>query len=45
MDNELAFFKEQARKDLLSYSVYCDRFFEIHNHHVLISDALDKLVR
>ncbi len=45
MDNELAFFKEQARKDLLSYSVYCDKFFEIHNHHILISDALDRLVK
>jgi len=42
---EEQFFKWQARADLLSYSVYCDRFFEISPHHILIADHLDKLVK
>jgi len=43
--NEIQFFKEQAKDDLLSYSVYCDRFFEIAPHHILIADHLDKLLK
>jgi len=43
--NELLFFKEQARKDLLSFSVFTDQYFEIHNHHEIISDHLNKLLK
>lgn len=45
MDNEIAFFKEQSRKDLLSYSVYCDKFFEINPHHEIIADHLNRLLK
>lgn len=43
--SELQFFKEQARWDLLSYSVYCDRYFEIAPHHILIAEHLEKLLK
>ncbi len=42
---EQQFFKQQAREDLLAYAVYCDRFFEIAPHHILIAEHLDKLVK
>ena len=41
---EQQFFKEQARKDLLSYCVYCDKFFEISPHHELIAEHLSRLL-
>ena len=41
---EQQFFKEQARKDLLSYRVYCDKFFEISPHHELIAEHLSRLL-
>lgn len=37
---ELAFFTEQARKDLLSFCVFSDRFYSIEPHHELINNAL-----
>jgi len=42
---EQQFFKQQAREDLLAYAVYCDRFFEIAPHHILIAEHLDKLLK
>lgn len=42
---EAQFFKEQSRADLLAYAVYCDKFFEISPHHILIADHLDKLMK
>lgn len=45
MDNqEKQFFKEMGRKDLLSFCVYTDKFFDIIWHHELIADHLKKLV-
>lgn len=44
MSEESKFFKEMARKDLLSFSVYCDRNFEIENHHKLIAEHLAKVL-
>lgn len=46
MDNqEIQFFKEQGRKDLLSFSVFTDKYFEIEKHHELIADTLHKLLK
>ena len=42
---EAQFFKEQSRADLLAYAVYCDKYFEISPHHILIADHLDKLMK
>lgn len=45
MDNEMiAFVKTQARKDLLSFCVYSDKFFEINKHHEIIADALQRFM-
>lgn len=41
---EIQFFKEQARNDLLSFCVYTDKFFEIEKHHELIADNLNKVL-
>jgi hypothetical protein len=41
--NEQTFFKEMARKDLLSFCVYTDKFFDIIEHHEIIADALHRL--
>jgi hypothetical protein len=41
---EQQFFKEQSRKDLISFCVYTDKFFEIEKHHELISDSLHKVI-
>lgn len=41
---ESQFFKEMARKDLLSFCVYTDKFFEIEKHHELIQEYLDKIM-
>jgi predicted phage terminase large subunit-like protein len=41
--NEQIFFKEMARKDLLSFCVYTDKFFDIIEHHEIIADALHRL--
>lgn len=41
---EKQFFKEMARKDLLSFCVYTDKFFDIIEHHELIAENLKKLV-
>lgn len=43
-NQEQQFFKEMARKDLLSFCVYTDKFFDIIAHHELIADHLKKLV-
>ena len=41
MDKEvLDVIKQQARKDLLSFCVYTDKFFEINAHHVTIAEEL-----
>ena len=32
--------KGQARKDLLSFCVYTDKFFEVNKHHVTIAEEL-----
>lgn len=41
MDKEESiFFKEMARKDLVSYCVYTDKFFEVNPHHEIIGDKL-----
>jgi len=37
------FFKEQAQKDLLSFAVYNDKFFQIVKIHELMADALMKV--
>ena len=34
------FFKEMARKDLISYCVYTDKFFEVNFHHEIIWEKL-----
>jgi len=45
MDNEImAFAKTQARKDLLSFCVFSDQFFEINKHHEIIADALQRFM-
>jgi len=45
MDIEtLAFVKNQARKDLLSFCVFSDKFFEINKHHEIIADALQRFM-
>jgi len=45
MDNQdKSFFKEQARKDLLSFCVFSDKFFEINSHHEIIADALQRFM-
>lgn len=45
MDNQdKSFFKEQARKDLLSFCVFSDKFFEINHHHEVIADALQRFM-
>lgn len=41
---DMAFFKEMARKDLLSFCVYSDKFFEINKHHEIIADALQRFM-
>lgn len=40
---EASFFIEQARKDLLSFCVYTDKYFDIIVHHELIAEHLEKL--
>ena len=42
--SEAQFFKEQARKDLLSFCVFTDYNFDIIAHHELIADTLQKLM-
>ena len=37
---ENQFFKEMARKDLVSYCVYTDKFFEVNFHHEIIWEKL-----
>ena len=37
---EIQFFKEQSRKDLISFCVYTDKFFEVNKHHVIIAEKL-----
>lgn len=41
---ELQFFTEQSRKDLLSFCVWNDKFFEIAPHHEIIANALHKVL-
>ena len=41
---DMAFFKEMARKDLLSFCVYSDKFFEINKHHEIIANALQRFM-
>ena len=41
MDSKtLSALKGQARKDLLSFCVYTDKFFEVNKHHVTIAEEL-----
>lgn len=40
----MAFAKTQARKDLLSFCVFSDQFFEINKHHEIIADALQRFM-
>lgn len=40
----MAFAKTQARKDLLSFCVFSDKFFEINKHHEIIADALQRFM-
>ncbi len=40
---EAQFFKEQAQKDLLSFAVYNDKFFNIVKIHEIMADALMKV--
>lgn len=44
MDENLQFAIQQSRKDLLSFCVFTDKFFEIEPHHELIADHLHKLI-
>lgn len=46
MDNqEKSFFKELARKDLLGFCVFSDKFFEINHHHEIIANALQRFMK
>lgn len=40
---ENQFFREQAKKDLLSFAVYSDKFFQIIKIHEIMADALMKV--
>ena len=40
---EIQFFKEQARNDLLSFCVYTDKFFDIVEIHSIMAEALMKV--
>lgn len=40
---EAQFFKQQAQNDLLSFSVYTDKFFDIVKIHEVMADALMKV--
>jgi hypothetical protein len=33
-----------ARKNLLSFCVFSDKFFEINHHHEVIADALQRFM-
>lgn len=45
MDNQqIAFIKQRAKEDLLSFCVYSDKFFEINKHHEIIADALQRFM-
>jgi hypothetical protein len=45
MDNEImSFVKTQSRKDLLSFCVYTDKFYEINSHHEIIADTLQRFM-
>ena len=37
---ELQFFKERAREDLVSFAVWTDKFFEVNKHHEIIAEKL-----
>jgi hypothetical protein len=37
---EIQFFKEQSKQDLISFCVYTDKFFEVNNHHIVIAEKL-----
>lgn len=41
---DMVFFKEMARKDLLSFCVYTDKFYEINRHHEIIADTLQRFM-
>lgn len=43
--NQIAFIKQRAREDLLSFCVYTDKFFEVNNHHEVIADALKRFMK
>jgi hypothetical protein len=38
--SEAEFFKEMARKDLLSFCIYTDKFFEVNKHHIILAEKL-----
>lgn len=43
--SQIAFIKQRAREDLLSFCVYTDKFFEINNHHEVIANALKRFMK
>jgi len=42
---ELEFFKQQARSDIIDFSVFTDKFFTINKHHETISKALERFFK
>ena len=40
---EIQFFRQQAREDLLSFAVFCDKFFQIVKIHEIMADALMRI--
>lgn len=40
MDEMIKILQEQSRKDLISFCVYNDKYFEVNNHHIKIAEKL-----
>jgi hypothetical protein len=41
MDKEIIqVLQQQSRKDLLSFCVYADKYFEVNKHHIILADKL-----
>lgn len=44
-EEQKTFAVNMARKNLLSFCVFSDKFFEINNHHEIIADALQRFMK
>jgi len=40
---EIEFFREQAREDLLSFAVFNDKFFQVVKIHEIMANAMMKV--